>query len=79
MAGHLGAVRVTTQNIQVVKTDADRGLILVKGSVPGAKGGWVTIKDAVKKPLPSDVPMPAGLKTAAAAPAEEVSVEGGEA
>ncbi|MFC5737958.1 50S ribosomal protein L3 [Sinirhodobacter huangdaonensis] len=79
MAGHLGAVRVTTQNIQVVKTDADRGLILVKGSVPGAKGGWVTIKDAVKKPLPSDVPMPAGLKMAAAAPAEEVSVEGGEA
>ncbi|AOZ71085.1 50S ribosomal protein L3 [Rhodobacter xanthinilyticus] len=78
MAGHLGAVRVTTQNIQVVKTDADRGLILVKGSVPGAKGGWVTIKDAVKKPLPSDVPMPAALK-GAAAPAEEVSVEGGEA
>ncbi len=49
MAGHLGAVRVTTQNIQVVKTDAERGLILVKGSVPGSKGGWVTIKDAVKK------------------------------
>lgn len=79
MAGHLGAVRVTTQNIQVVKTDADRGLILVKGSVPGAKGGWVTIKDAVKKPLPSDVPMPAALKGAVAAPAEEASVEGGEA
>jgi large subunit ribosomal protein L3 len=82
MAGHLGAVRVTTQNIQVVKTDADRGLIMVKGSVPGAKGGWVTIKDAVKKPLPNDVPMPAALKsaaTAAAAPAEEASVEGGEA
>ncbi|MFC3060837.1 50S ribosomal protein L3 [Paenirhodobacter populi] len=78
MAGHLGAVRVTTQNIQVVKTDADRGLILVKGSVPGAKGGWVTIKDAVKKPLPSDVPMPAALK-GAVAPAEEASVEGGEA
>jgi large subunit ribosomal protein L3 len=82
MAGHLGAVRVTTQNIQVVKTDADRGLIMVKGSVPGAKGGWVTIKDAVKKPLPNDVPMPAALKsaaTAAAAPAEEASVEGGDA
>ncbi|KFI24729.1 50S ribosomal protein L3 [Paenirhodobacter enshiensis] len=77
MAGHLGAVRVTTQNIQVVKTDAARDLIMVKGSVPGAKGGWVTIKDAVKKPLPSDVPMPAALK-AAAAPAE-APVEGGEA
>ncbi|OCX58625.1 50S ribosomal protein L3 [Thioclava sp. SK-1] len=80
MAGHLGAVRVTTQNIQVIKTDADRGLILVKGSVPGSKGGWVTIKDAVKKPLPENVPMPAALKSAAAAaPAEEAPVDGGEA
>ena len=80
MAGHLGAVRVTTQNIQVVRTDADRGLIMVKGSVPGSKGGWVTIKDAVKKPLPSNVVLPAALKTAgAAAPAEEVAAEGGEA
>ena len=80
MAGHLGAVRVTTQNIQVVRTDADRGLIMVKGSVPGNKGGWVTIKDAVKKPLPKDLPMPAAIKSAAsAAPAVEVSAEGGEA
>jgi large subunit ribosomal protein L3 len=81
MAGHLGAVRVTTQNIQVVRTDADRGLIMVKGSVPGNKGGWVTIKDAVKKPLPKDLPLPAGLKSsaAAAAPAAEVAAEGGEA
>ena len=80
MAGHLGAVRVTTQNIQVVRTDADRGLIMVKGSVPGSKGGWVTIKDAVKKPLPKDLPLPAALKSAAsAAPAEPVSAEGGEA
>ena len=80
MAGHMGAVRVTTQNIQVVKTDADRGLIMVKGSVPGSKGGWVTIKDAVKKPLPKDLPMPAGLKSAVSvAPAEEVAAEGGEA
>ncbi|MCV2869303.1 50S ribosomal protein L3 [Defluviimonas sp. WL0002] len=80
MAGHLGAVRVTTQNIQVVRTDADRGLIMVKGSVPGSKGGWVTIKDAVKKPLPKDLPTPAALKAAAsAAPAEEAPAEGGEA
>ena len=49
MAGHMGAVRVTTQNLQVVRTDAERGLIMVKGAVPGSKGGWVTIKDAVKK------------------------------
>jgi len=84
MAGHLGAVRVTTQNIQVVRTDSDRGLIMVKGSVPGNKGGWVTIKDAVKKPLPKDLPLPAAIKSAAqnvsaAAPVEPVSTEGGEA
>ncbi|MCX7646816.1 MAG: 50S ribosomal protein L3 [Rhodobacteraceae bacterium] len=65
MAGHLGAVRVTTQNLQVVRTDADRGLIMVKGAVPGAKGGWVTIKDAVKKPVPGNVILPAALKSAA--------------
>ncbi|MFZ5709812.1 MAG: 50S ribosomal protein L3 [Pseudomonadota bacterium] len=81
MAGHLGSVRVTTQNIQVVRTDAERGLIMVKGSVPGNKGGWVTIKDAVKKPLPKDLPLPAALKSAAApaAPAAETAAEGGEA
>ncbi|MBC7141651.1 MAG: 50S ribosomal protein L3, partial [Rhodobacteraceae bacterium] len=63
MAGHLGAVRVTTQNLQVVRTDSDRGLIMVKGSVPGSKGGWVTIKDAVKKPFPENAILPAGLKS----------------
>jgi large subunit ribosomal protein L3 len=46
MAGHMGAAKVTTQNLQVVKTDADRGLIMIKGAVPGSKGGWVTVKDA---------------------------------
>ncbi|SIO52557.1 LSU ribosomal protein L3P [Rhodovulum sp. ES.010] len=65
MAGHMGAARVTTQNLQVVKTDADRGLIMVKGAVPGAKGGWVTIKDAVKKPTPENIILPAALKSAA--------------
>ena len=65
MAGHLGAVRVTTQNLQVVRTDADRGLIMVKGSVPGSKGGWVTIKDAVKKATPENVIYPAALRSAA--------------
>ena len=49
MAGHMGAVRVTTQNLQVVRTDSERGLIMVKGAVPGSKGGWVTIKDAVEE------------------------------
>ena len=63
MAGHMGAVRVTTQNLQVVKTDADRGLIMIKGAVPGSRGGWVTIKDAAKKPLNSGAPMPAALRS----------------
>ncbi len=67
MAGHMGAVRSTTQNLQVVKTDAERGLIMIKGAVPGTKGGWVTIKDAVKKPVPENVIYPAALRSAAAA------------
>ena len=81
MAGHMGAARVTTQNLEVVKTDTARGLIMVKGAVPGSKGGWVTIKDAVKKAAPADLPLPAALKAAAAAeaPAEDAPAEGGEA
>ncbi|WP_045391750.1 50S ribosomal protein L3 [Falsirhodobacter sp. alg1] len=67
MAGHLGAVRVTTQNLQVVKTDSERGLIMIKGAVPGSKGGWVTVKDAVKKPAPENVILPAALRSAALA------------
>ena len=79
MAGHMGAVRVTTQNLEVVKTDADRGLIMVKGAVPGSKGGWVTIKDAVKKKLPEGVPFPAAVKSAAVEEAPvEAPVEGAE-
>ena len=67
MAGHMGAVRTTTQNLQVVKTDADRGLIMIKGAVPGTKGGWVTVKDAVKKAASASTIYPAALKSAAAA------------
>ena len=70
MAGHMGDVQVTTQNIKVVSTDVERGLILVKGSVPGADGGWVLINDAVKRKLPEGVPFPAGLKGADAPAAE---------
>ena len=70
MAGHMGAVRTTTQNLQVIRTDADRGLIMVKGAVPGSKGGWVTVKDAVKKPFPTTAIMPAGLRSAAKAAAD---------
>ena len=81
MAGHMGAARVTTQNLEVVKTDADRGLVFIKGAVPGSKGGWVTVKDAVKKKAPEGLPFPAGLKSAAVteAPAEATPAEGGEA
>jgi large subunit ribosomal protein L3 len=78
MAGHMGAARVTTQNLQVVKTDSDRGLIMVKGAVPGSKGGWVTIKDAVKKPTPENVIYPAALKSAAEE-AERLAAEAAEA
>ena len=74
MAGHMGAARVTTQNLQVIKTDVDRGLIMVKGAVPGAKGGWVSISDAVKKPLPEAAPLPAGLRSNAKA-AEDTAAE----
>lgn len=63
MAGHMGSARVTTQNLQVIKTDPDRGLIMVKGAVPGSKGAWVTVKDAVKKATPEGVMYPAGLKS----------------
>ncbi len=66
MAGHMGAARVTTHNLKVIRTDADRGLIMVKGAVPGSKGGWVTIKDAVKKVVPENVIYPAALRSAAA-------------
>jgi len=71
MAGHMGDEQVTTQNLKVVSTDVERGLILVKGSVPGAEGAWVLVKDAVKRKLPEGVPFPAGLKAAAAAEAGE--------
>ena len=82
MAGHMGAARVTTQNLRIVETRGEDGLILVRGAVPGPKEGWVLITDAVKKPLPDDVPMPAALKASGsepeaeeAAPAEEVAAE----
>lgn len=78
MAGHLGDERVTTQNLRIVSTDEDEGLILVRGAVPGAKGGWVLVKDAVKRSLPDDVPFPAGLR-ASAAPAPDATEAASEA
>src|SRR5262250_2326685 len=64
MAGHLGVERVTTLNLKVVQTDVARGLILVEGAVPGAKGGWITLRDAVKKKLPKDLPVPGKFRLA---------------
>ena len=61
MAGHMGSRNVTTQNLEVVSTNEETGVILVRGAVPGAKGGWVTISDAVKKPANQDAPLPAAL------------------
>jgi large subunit ribosomal protein L3 len=65
MAGHMGDKNRTQQNLEIVSTDAERGLIFVKGSVPGSKGGWLLVKDAVKVPAPAGVPTPAALKAAA--------------
>jgi large subunit ribosomal protein L3 len=67
MAGHMGDRQVTVLNLEVVQTDADRGLILIKGAVPGAKGGYVLIRDAVKRPQPDTLPFPAALRASAAA------------
>ena len=69
MPGHMGVDRVTTLNLKVVQTDVERGLILVEGAVPGAKGGWITVRDAVKKALPKDVPQARQVPAAGAAAA----------
>ena len=78
MAGHMGDRNRTQQNLEIVGTDVERGLIFVKGSVPGSKGGWLFVKDAVKLKPHADAPRPAGLKAAnsnnaAAAPAPEAT------
>jgi len=81
MAGHMGAVRNTTQNIEVVSVDEEDGVILLCGAVPGPKNGWVLITDAIKAKLPEDAPFPAGLVGAVSAsdadeaPAEEAAVD----
>ncbi|UDL95599.1 MULTISPECIES: 50S ribosomal protein L3 [Lichenihabitans] len=76
MAGHMGADRITTLNLKVVKTDVERGLILVEGAVPGVAGGYIFVRDAVKKAAPKDVPLPGKFRAPVAAgqsPSEQVS------
>jgi large subunit ribosomal protein L3 len=75
MAGHMGVERVTTLNLKVVQTDAERGLILVEGAVPGVKGGWIMVRDAIKKKLPDGAPKPGKFKLpdAAGAPAAKAA------
>jgi large subunit ribosomal protein L3 len=75
MAGHMGDERVTVQNLEVVQVDCERGLILIRGGVPGSKGGYVLISDAIKRTLPEGVPFPAGLVEDATSEAEEAPAE----
>lgn len=77
MAGHYGNERVTTQNLQVVLTDVERGLILLRGAVPGAKGGWVMVRDAVRKPLPKEAPKPGAFRKAQTNGAEAAEADAG--
>ena len=76
MAGHMGSVRVTTQNLTVAKVDTDRGLVLVKGAVPGSKNSWIMVRDAVKRALPADAPTPGAFRIpeAGETPADEALV-----
>ncbi len=76
MAGHMGAKNRTQQNLEIVRTDAARGLLFVKGSVPGSKGGWLTVKDSVKIARPDDAPYPAGLMENAKEIATEMAPAG---
>lgn len=79
MPGHLGTERVTTQNLRVVQTDAERGLILVEGAVPGVAGGWIHVRDAVKRALPKDAPRPGKFKVTGESQAETVEAPAAQA
>ena len=83
MAGHMGDERVTTQNLQVAKVDVEKGLVFIRGAVPGAKGGWVFVRDAVKEAIPDKAPKPgafrAAMKTGDAAAAQPAAGSEGQA
>jgi large subunit ribosomal protein L3 len=78
MAGHMGNMRVTTLNLEVVETDRERGLVLVRGAVPGTRGGWVLVRDAVKRPLPKEAPKPGSFRKAEGAGGEPARPAGQE-
>ncbi len=77
MAGHWGDARITVQNLRVIAADGERGLIMIEGAVPGAEGGYVLVRDAVKRKPPKDLPFPAALRAAASA-AETPAEAGGQ-
>lgn len=78
MPGHMGVDRITTLNLRVVQTDVARGLLLIEGAVPGSKGGWITVRDAVKKALPKDAPKPGKFKLAGETDAAAEAAPAGE-
>jgi large subunit ribosomal protein L3 len=77
MAGHLGAERVTTLSLEVIATDVARGVLMLKGSVPGSNGGWVLVRDAVKRKAPADLPFPAAVRGEATAETSAETSESG--
>ena len=83
MPGHMGSTTITQQNLEILQIDDERGLIVVKGSLPGSKGSYIELRDATKVVMPQNAPLPAAIKQSAAAkveaPVEEVKAEGGEA
>jgi large subunit ribosomal protein L3 len=79
MPGQMGVDRVTTLNLRVVQTDVERGLILVEGAVPGARGGWIMVRDAIKKALPKEAPQPGKFRVTAGEPSPSPPQAGEEA
>src|SRR5437016_10688470 len=77
MPGHMGVERITTLNLKIAQVDVERGLILIEGAVPGAKGGWITVRDAVKKAPPKDLPKPGKFRLAGETGAAAEAKEGG--
>jgi len=77
MPGHMGVDRITTLNLKIAQVDVERGLILIEGAVPGAKGGWITVRDAVKKAPPKDLPKPGKFRLAGDDGAAVQAKEGG--